>query len=213
MLDEHTTETVNTDRRRLMTGLAFGGVAVAGGAVGAVAAPALGAGVRFERQTLSFDVACNGNLWRDVLPANPENDSDFRSAFMVEGYMYPLGTIPGDGFIPTPNGAIGTWFCRGWVIIDGDRPEPHVNSIQEYVFGDISDERLFPPDKLSSSGLEGTVTEQVSTRAVIGGTGKYMGALGQVTQAGNGVNTTVLRGTPDPAPNFIFEFDLLMPVL
>ena len=32
-------------------------------------------------------------------------------------------------------------------------------------------------------------------------------------KTGNGVNTTVLRGTPDPAPNFIFEFDLLVPAL
>lgn len=213
MVDDNTTDAVDAGRRRLMTGLAFGGVAVAGGAVGAVAAPALGSGVGFERKTLTFDVACNGNLWRDVFPAEPENDSDFRSAFMVEGYIYPVGTVPGNGFIPTPEGSIGTWFCRGWVIIDGTRPEPHVNSVQEYVLGEISEEQLFPPDKLSSSGLEGTVTDQVTVRAVIGGTGQYMGAIGQVRQINNGVNTTVLRGTPDPAPNFIFEFDLVVPVL
>lgn len=213
MADEHRAQGVDTDRRRLVTGLALGGAAVVGGVVGGVAAPALAGGVRFERQTLSFDVACNGSTWRDVFPANPENESDFRSAFNVEGFIYPLGTIPGDGFIPTSNGAIGTWMCRGWVMIDGNRPEPHANSIHEYVLGGISDELLFPPDNLTSSGLEGTVTEQVGVRAVTGGTGRYMGALGQVTQTNNGFNTTVFHGTPDAAPNFIFEFDLLVPVV
>jgi len=39
-----------------------------------------------------------------------------------------------------------------------------------------------------------------------------MGAVGQVFQAPNGFNTTVLDdGSGDSAPNFVFSFDLLIP--
>ena len=51
----------------------------------------------------------------------------------------------------------------------------------------------------------------MSTRAVTGGTGEWFGATGAVRQRGRGANTTVLYGSTDPAPNFTFEFDVLVP--
>ena len=198
-------------RRTLLTGLAAGGVA--GGIAGAAAATAIGSSGGLRRQQLSVDVACLGHTWRDVVPRTPANDADFRAPFAVEGWIYPAGTIPTDGFVPTENGSIGHWFCRGWLVLDGDRPEPHASTIQEYVFGSISETRLFPPDAMTSSGLEGTFTDQSGTRPIIGGTGEYMGAIGQVIQTNNGTNTTVLDdGSGDPAPNFIFNFDYWVPV-
>jgi len=197
-------------RRRLLTGLAVGGAAVVGGVVGGVASSAVGGG--FHRESLQVDVACLGETWREVVARNPADDADFRYPFLVEGWIYPEGTIPPDGFVPTESGSVGRWFCRGWVLIDSTRPEPHVASVHEYVFGTISAERLFPPDNLSSSGLEGTMTSQQATRALIGGTGSYMGAVGQVLQAPNGFNTSLMAdGSGEPAPNFIFNFDLLIP--
>lgn len=201
-------------RRRVVTSLALGGAAVVGGVAGAGAVGAAQSGGGFRRETLSLDVACLGHTWRDVVPRNPANDADFRFPFMVEGWIYKAGTIPGDGFVPTATDAIGTWICRGWVLIDGSRPEPHVASVHEYLLGTISEEQLFPSDTLSSTGLEGTITQQTAFRPVIGGTGQYMGATGQVSQRINGVNTTVLDdGSGDPAPNFAFTYDLLIPDL
>lgn len=205
-------EAEDIGRRRLLTGLAVGGAAVVGGVVGGVAVSTVGSG-GFSRESLDLDVACIGETWRDVVPRNPADDSDFRFPFLVEGWMYPKGTVPSDGFIPTESGSVGRWFCRGWLILDGSRPEPHIVSAQEYVFGTISPESLFPPDNLASSGLEGTfLTTQPAARAVVGGTGVYMGAAGQVLQAGNGLNTSVLDdGSGENAPNFVFSFDLLIP--
>jgi hypothetical protein len=199
-------------RRRLLTGLAVGGAVVVGGVVGGVASAAVASGGS-RRESREFDVACLGETWRETAARNPADDADFRFPFLVEGWIYPQGTIPPDGFVPVESGSVGRWFCRGWILVDGSRPEPHIASVQEYVFGSISQERLFPPDNLTSSGLEGTfLTDQVAARAVIGGTGIYMGAMGQVLQAPNGFNTSVLSdGTGDNAPNFRFTFDLLLP--
>lgn len=202
------------NRRRLLAGAGLASAAVAGGAVGGgvVAAASDGGGLR--RESLSLDVACMGDTWRDSPVRNPADQGDFRGVpFSIEGWIYPEGTIPGDGFVPTSEGAIGHWFCRGTVIIHSQRPEPHVTSTQEHILGRISPDHLFPPDTLTCTGLEGTfVTQLAALRPVIGGTGRYMGAVGQVRQVPNGVNTSIFDdGTDDPAPNFRFEFDLFLP--
>ncbi len=211
MASDGTDHPVDPGRRRLLTGLAVGGAAVVGGAVGGVGVAAASGG-GWRRQTLTFDVACIGDLFRYSVPVNPADEADFRVPFLVEGWIYPAGTIPESGFIPTADSSIGRWFCRGWQVLDAGRPEPHALTLQEYVFGPITADRLFPPDNLTSSGLEGTFGSEVTTRSIIGGTGQYLGATGQVRQATTGVNTSVCAaGSGDPAPNFAFEFDLLIP--
>lgn len=203
---------IDPGRRRLLRGLVLGGVAVGGGVVGAGAAAAATNGGGWRRETVTFDVACLGHLWRWSDASNPANDADFRTPFLVEGWIYPAGTIPGDGFVPTPERAIGHWFCHGWTAIDVNRSEPHAASTHQYIVGEMLHDRLFPPDTLSSTGLEGNNSDQVGIRAITGGTGKYLGATGQVRQINNGFNTTVFAdGTDDNAPNFIFELDLLQP--
>lgn len=196
-------------RRALIGGLAVGGAAVAGGVVGSRTASASG----FRQEQLTVDVACLGELWREAVKSNPADDGDFRAPFLVEGWIYPEGTIAGDGFIPREEGSIGRWFCHGYVAIDAGRPEPHVISQQNYVLGTISEERLFPPDTLMSAGLEGTFDKaQVSARPIIGGTGTYMAATGQVTQEYLSDNISPFAdGTDGPSPNFRFAFDLRIP--
>ncbi len=210
-MTDQDTSGADVGRRRMLRGLALGGVAVGAGVVGAGAAVAT-TGSGWKRETFTYDVACLGHFWRWSNTAMPENDADFRTPFFVEGWIYPEGTIPGDGFVPTVDNSIGHWFCRGWTMIDGSRGEPHVTSTQQYVMGAITEDRLFPEDIIVSSGLEGTNGAQVATRPVIGGSGKYLGATGAVRQTHNGVNTTVFAdGSGDNALNFIFEFDLLIP--
>ena len=211
MTDLGRDEVANPERRRMLSLLALGGTALAGGVAGGVAAAAMG-GDGLQREKLTLDVACVGDTWRHAEPVMRADDADFRVAFLVEGWIYPQGTVPETGFVPTSDGSIGRGFCRGWQILDGARPEPHALTIQEYVLGRIERSSLFPPDNLTSSGLEGTFGTEIGTRSVIGGTGRYLGATGQVRQANNGANTSVFAdGSGDPAPNFVFEFDLFRP--
>lgn len=199
-------------RRNLLRGAAVGGAVVATAAVGAGTAAAVSGGNQFRRESLVFEVACLGQTWRDSPVRNPADDADFRTPFSVEGYIYPDGTTS-EGFIPTLDGVIGHWLCRGWIMIDGERFEPHTFSDQLYTFGLINPDRVFPPDTLTSLGLEGTFDmSQVSSRSVTGGTGQYFGANGQVNQSFISTNSTVFDdGSGDNALNFRFEFDLLLP--
>ena len=44
--------------------------------------------------------------------------------------------------------------------------------------------------------------------ALVGGTGKYLGATGQLFERFIGTNTTKYPNTDDAGPNFRFDFDL-----
>ena len=200
-------------RARFLRRLGWGAAAVAGGAAAgagtAMAATADG-GVKSDR--LVVDVACLGHTNRVLAAEAVSADSPAANSNLVEGWIYPLGTVPGDGFVPTEDGSIGRWFCWGWNIQDPERPEPHLTSVHNFVMGAIREERLFPPDTLVTTGLQGTFEdEQVAIRAVSGGTGAYLGATGQVLQRNNGRNTTIFAGTEFQALNWVFEFDLRMP--
>lgn len=200
------------DRRGFLTGAVALGAGAVGGVAGATVATVGGSrGWRTER--LELDVACVGERWRQSELQNPADGSDFHVGFSVEGWIYPRGTVPEQGFIPTANGAIGEWFCRGWQIVDGGRVEPHVYTTQLYTFAKLSPDALFPRDTMVSIGLEGTTDpQQVSYRPVSGGTGRYLGVTGEVAQTLNGENTSVFAdGSNMNAPNWIFEFELLAP--
>ena len=64
-----------------------------------------------------------------------------------------------------------------------------------------------------SQGMEGQNTfGWQAPRVITGGTGRYRGAVGEVTQEHIGFNTTVIDdGLGDNALNFRFHFDVLMP--
>lgn len=200
----------NPGRRRMLSGFTLGGAAVAGGVVGATASAASASS--FDEDQLELEVACLGNTWREGSRANPADDGDFRAPFSVEGLIYSAGTILGDGFVPVTEGSIGRWICRGYVIIDSTRSEPHTTSHQDYLFGPVTEQDPFPADMLSSVGIEGTNHRDViGTRAVVGGIGRYKGVTGQVTQEWFADNTTLLSGLEIPSPCFRFRFDLLQP--
>ena len=144
------------------------------------------------------------DTFRIIFATGAPESGDLRgSTFSVEGLIYPENTIEGDRFDPTSAGAIGRWMCCGWFLINPDRPEPHVLTTQEYILRDIRANRLYPPNQLVSSGTEGSDAEnQAPIRSVIGGTGKYLGAKGEVFQHGRGKNTTTLATLELPAAQF-----------
>ena len=176
---------------------------------------------RAASEQVVYEVACIGDTFRSIdiqalgIYKSPHalDAGDLRgSPFWVEGIIYPEGTIAGDGFVPTLDGAIGHWFCRGHFVVHPGRALPHIMSHHEYMFGLSDPENPFPPDMISSVGFEGTGTGELrSMRAVNGGTGRFMGATGQVAQTHMGPNGTVLFGFDFPADNFRFEFDLRLP--
>lgn len=97
-------------------------------------------------------------------------------------------------------------------MITSNRFEPHLVSQQEFSLQLITEENLFAETALTTTGIEGTLTEQVANRPVGGGVGDYFGATGACRQSFNGVNNTILAdGTGENAPNFLMEFDLLVP--
>jgi hypothetical protein len=196
-------------RRGLVGGLALAGVALGAGAAGGALGARSSGGRR--REKLAIEIACLGPTMRNINPDNRADDADFRNVFLVEGLLYPAGTIVGDGFIPIEADAIGHWFCRGWFINSAARPQPHIASSQDFCFGRITPENLFPRDVITSHGLEGTDTKEVPWyRPVIGGTGKYFGATGEEKQTFFSENATKFSDG-FPGLNFRIEFDLLLP--
>lgn len=221
------------------------------GALAAASSPAKSAGEKTMRhETLVIDVAVLGhtNYDNESGAANLHPDyvnrvkgksrdgflkSDTRgSMFYFEGVIYPGGTIP-DPSADDPDGVIwdfpkepmGTFFDRGWVVInnksDGPyvaRPDPHLLSHADYYLGGIvGPDNLTPTDMIATVGLEnGTPPNDVVTRAVVGGTGRYATASGQVVQRRVGRNTTPIRGLDlpygfePPSPNYRLTFDLYM---
>jgi len=200
-------------RRKWLQRSAVGGAVIVGGAVagGAVAATQ-DSNISVRRESIVWEVACLGDTFRSrPFPDPPEVGDDRGATFSVEGWIYPKGTIPGDGFIPTEEGSIGRWFCGGYVINSAERPEPHVNATANFVLGSISETNPYPPDSLVTHGL-GVAPgfPERSQIPIIGGSGKYVGALGHGGRVVSNFNTTVLYGIGNPAPNFEYTFDLLM---
>jgi hypothetical protein len=188
--------------------MALGGGALGAGALGAVVVNQVSTPATFRRERFTVEVGCLSNLFHFTAPGNQQGSADSRNAFLVEGWIYPEGTIPGDGFIPTEKNSIGRWFCRGWIIIDADRDQPHGVTDQTFVFGSITTDHLFPPDTLMVSGLEGTnFRDTPATRAVVGGTGRYLGATGEVQQTYFSDNTTKFPAG-GAGPNFREVFDI-----
>ncbi len=203
----------NRYRRRLLAGLAIGGAGLVGGVAGGSAA-ARTSSVGGTGERLVLDCACLGDTWRMTTFPDGPDEGDLRgSTFYVEGILYPEGHIgDGDGFVPDRNGAVGLWTCRGNFLVHPGRPEPHVMSNQEYILGLIDADNLFPPDMITTVGLEGTDQNFVRThRAITGGTGNYRGATGECSEYFTGTNSTVFFDDPTAnAPNIRFEFDLTL---
>lgn len=209
-LDQESSEAEADESRRRMLGGA--GLLAAAGLLwkpGSQAKAARGGGGRGRGRRLVLDVACIGTSFApDTDAALDFAGGDLRGmGFYVEGLIFPGGTIPsGPGFDPSLGVAMGHWLCRGWFMTSPARPAPGAVTTQEYLLQVIDpDDAPSPPDTLVSSGLEGG--GEFFTRAVIGGSGRFRDARGEVVQQTIGSNTTILNVFGAPAPNFRFLFD------
>jgi hypothetical protein len=125
------------------------------------------------------------------------------TTFIVNGKIFPAGDLPsGTGSNdPSQAGSLGDWVCRGILTSDLARQLAGVDKIgfdttQMLIFG--SDRRA-----IWSEGLEGGLGEAGVTthRIVLGGTGAFLGASGDVVQESLGTNAT-------GAPNIRLTFRL-----
>lgn len=153
-------------------------------------------------EPMEFEVAEDGtrfvfddlNLHEDGMPA-------YGSAFVTQGYIYPVGTLNGtngvleNGEAEFPDLVLGTWTCYGWMIGDGAHTTTGewVVSTQVYQFSDGS--------TIVTDGFEVADFEQPVTRAITGGTGTYRGVSGEMIQ--------VLHGFTDQmGVNLSVKFDV-----
>ncbi len=125
------------------------------------------------------------------------------TTFIVSGKIFPEGTLPSGTASNDPNqeGSIGDWVCRGILTSDlasqlAGTDEIGFDTTQMFIFG--SDRRA-----IWSEGLEGGLGEAGVTthRIVLGGTGSFFGASGEVVQESLGTNAT-------GAPNIRLTFRL-----
>ena len=151
-----------------------------------------------------IDVACDARTFA-LNTTSPSDTGPVRgSTFIVNGKIYPGGTIPaGNGFDINTPGLIGTWVCSGAFnysiseIMAGSAPGQ--STTQNYLFSPTGS--LAVDDSLASVGEEGGVTTH---RVVSGGTGSYVGMIGEVKQEVLGVNSSGLF-------NFRFTFMVRSP--
>jgi hypothetical protein len=115
------------------------------------------------------------NLFEDGMPS-------YGSAFVTQGYIYPVGTLNGsngvlaNGEPEFPDLVLGDWTCYGWMIGDGARTETGewVISTQVYKFKDGS--------TLITDGFEIVDFGVPVIRAITGGTGEHRSASGEMVQ-------------------------------
>lgn len=212
-------------RKVLRGGMAIGaavpllGAATAATAPSAAAKPRLTATGTSGRHVEVYDVAMLGDTL-DVIAGPHIDNFDLRgTTYYVEGPIYPGFTIPNEqtGWDPSQHTGqeIGRWFDIGSFMLYRGRPHPHLYGTMTHVFGLITADNNFPVDQVSSIGTEASPTQDTkpSTRSIVGGAGRYIGASGQITLYGNGSNVTFsdVFGVIRPAPNLRFFFEFITP--
>lgn len=150
-------------------------------------------------KVLEFEVA--EDMYRFVFAPTPVFEEDgypaYGNPFITQGYIYPKGTITcddngcsgvnPDGSPEFPDLVLGEWTCRGWFVGDGAHTTsgPMVITTQVYNFGEE-----FGNDMLVSDGYELADEGVVIQRAITGGTGKYQGTRGAISQSFLGWNAS-----------------------
>jgi hypothetical protein len=145
-----------------------------------------------------YDVAIDAATTRTLYSTNGTISRG--DTFILNGYIYPGGTIPAEGkFNPTNTGSIGMWTCRGVYNVDLSDlvagQEPAVYTTQYFHFNDGS--------MITTEGPEGLAP---SRRVVTGGTSAFNGVNGEVLQQFLHFNDT-LDVDGMAGLNFTFKFN------
>ncbi len=143
-------------------------------------------------QTLEFDMA--EDFTRFVFNTDIAREDGFPahgSAFITQGYLYPVGTldetdgINPDGTPEFPDKVIGTWVCRGWIYGDIDNEDGLPTAVTTQIF-ELNE--AYGNKTIITDGFEYMASGSIFSRAITGGTGDYRGVSGQQTQEILGIN-------------------------
>lgn len=137
----------------------------------------------------SFDVACDGRTFV-INRKNPDQLKIVRGdTYVLNGAIYQGGAIPSGGtksepssFGPDHSGSIGTWYCRGSFLVDGDQfnSEKLQRASTHYFL-------LQGKDRLITEGFEGSPD---ITRVIVGGVNSFAGGRGICMMQRLGINAT-----------------------
>jgi hypothetical protein len=207
--DESTLFAHRLGRRRLVRS---GGLMA--GAAALLAVPAVAHAQDDLPDEAVFDVALDGASIRYVkgVPGDPSGLGMTGDTFILFGSIYPAGAFDAGNLNPDQPGAIGRWICRGSLYVDlASEAVPHAVTTVMHVLGAGLSAAGGPigasHDVIVHEGFEGGLPE--TTRAIIGGTGRYAGVKGEVYQIARGTNDTLIQATPEiavPAPSYTFTF-------
>ncbi|NOT56902.1 MAG: hypothetical protein HOP18_20070 [Deltaproteobacteria bacterium] len=153
---------------------------------------------RAEEEKFTLDVACDArtsNLNRVDPSATTQARGD---AGIVNGFIYEGGVLPFDDFNgsfnpdTSPAPKLGTWVCLN---TRGALPAPR-NSAVTYYFGlpDFETAGIITQGFNSHRRKDATPPTIPVVHAIVGGTGKYLGATGEVLEEVIGVNSTGATG-------------------
>jgi hypothetical protein len=125
------------------------------------------------------------------------------TTFIVNGKIFPGGTLPSGNAAndPAHSGSLGDWICRGILTSDladqlSGAAKVGFDTTQMFVFG--SDNRAIWTEGLEAAlGAAGVETHRI----ILGGTGEFGSASGEVLQESLGTNMT-------GAPNIRLTFTL-----
>jgi hypothetical protein len=164
---------------------------------------------------VTIEVAEDGT--RFVYDEAPRFDDDYPAygnGFVTQGYIYPAGTLTDtngvdpDGSPEFPDQVIGEWTCYGYFVGDGAHTSEGAWVVTTQVFEFDSD--IVGGETIVTVGFETPAGAGTATRAVVGGSGRWAHASGQVAQVtlghngSDGVNATFafdLRGGRSAKPD------------
>lgn len=162
---------------------------------------------------LEVEVAEDGRRFVfDEAPVFDDGYPQYGNGFVTQGYIYPAGTLNGsngvnaDGSPEFPGSVIGEWTCYGYFVGDGAHTDRGAWVVTTQVFAFESD--IVGGETIVTVGFETPAGAGTAARSVVGGSGRWAHASGEVSQVtlghnmSDGVNATFdfdLRGASRPA--------------
>lgn len=139
--------------------------------------------------SVAFDVACDGRTF--VINRKNQNQLKINrgDSYVLNGAIYQGGTIPAGGtktepstFGPDHSGSIGSWYCNGSFLVDGDQfnTEKLQRVSTQYFL-------LQGKDRLITQGFEGSPD---INRVIVGGVNNFTGSRGICVMQRLGINAT-----------------------
>lgn len=148
-----------------------------------------------DHESFVVDVAVNHATFAIIpstgLVQQPEALGPNRgTTFIVDGKVFPGGTLHTGAGIDDPNeaGSIGDWSCKGFFTTDLGTADVGFDTTQRFEFD--GNDQIWTEGLEAGLGKIGVVTH----RTILGGTGRFKGAAGEVIQEALGTN---VGGTPN----------------